>query len=719
MKSEIVSKADFSGIRYAQCWEDADVLMEALRIRPGAHCLSIASAGDNSLAMLAFNPGKVTAIDLSEAQLACCRLRVAAYSKLDHHELLELMGSVKSDRRWSYYMALRPLLDEETRRFWDSRPLEVENGIGGAGKFEKYFKLFRSKMMPLVHNKSTIKELLRHKSLQKREQFYREKWDTWRWKAMFSFFFSRTVLGKMGRDPSFFRYVEGSVASRVMSRTEYALTKLDPSKNSYLQWILTGRHLKALPFALREENFDSIRSNLDRLELRKCSVEEYLAETEDLKIDAFNLSDIFEYMSTENTNALLRLIVSASAPEARIAYWNLFAPRSRPDSMANCLKSMEELSQNLFARDQAFFYGRFVVEEVISENVSDNFNMKLGAPSDAREMNVKSGTASDINGAIDVTGDSISADRLQADRPDSVLYIEEEAVVDADSPMALRARSSLWWNDCPEYKGMKTGFIGHFAASDREAAMKILLASAVQMRKQGCDIAIGPMDGSTWKKYRLVNHVGEEKTFFLEPENPSYYVEWFEQAGFSVIEKYHSSVAENLERRDARIERARKRLEKSGITVRNFQLEHFEEEVKRIHDISINSFGDNVLYKPIAYDEILRMYRPLKDYIRPEMVLIAEDQGQPAGFVFNIPDYNEIRRNEPLRTMILKTVAVIPERRYAGLGTMLVADSHVLAQKLGFKRVIHALMHSSNNSRNISSHYAEMFRQYGLYGMKL
>ena len=45
--SEVAGKADFRGIRYAQCWEDADVLVEGLDVHPGDVCLSIASAGEN------------------------------------------------------------------------------------------------------------------------------------------------------------------------------------------------------------------------------------------------------------------------------------------------------------------------------------------------------------------------------------------------------------------------------------------------------------------------------------------------------------------------------------------------------------------------------------------------------------------------------------------------------------------------------------------------
>ncbi len=31
-------------------------------------------------------------------------------------------------------------------------------------------------------------------------------------------------MGRLGRDPEFFRYVEGSVAERILERVEYALT---------------------------------------------------------------------------------------------------------------------------------------------------------------------------------------------------------------------------------------------------------------------------------------------------------------------------------------------------------------------------------------------------------------------------------------------------------------------------------------------------------------
>ncbi len=176
----------------------------------------------------------------------------------------------------------------------------MEAGIGGAGKFERYFALFRQRIMPLVHSRSIIEQLLAGGDLATRERFYREEWDTWRWRLLFRVFFSRFVMGRLGRDPSFFRYVEGSVAERILARTRHALTALNPADNPYLQWILTGRHTTALPFALRPENFEAIRANLDRLEWHCLPLEEFLEQEAVASIDRFNLSDIFEYMSGEN-----------------------------------------------------------------------------------------------------------------------------------------------------------------------------------------------------------------------------------------------------------------------------------------------------------------------------------------------------------------------------------------------------------------------------------
>jgi len=362
MPSEVAERADFSTIRYAQCWEDADILVSALEPGPGKTCLSIASAGDNTLALLARSPERVLALDLSRAQLACVELRVAAYRCLEHYELLQLVGSSPCKERHGLYQRCRTYLSTDVQSFWDQRNSLIEQGIGSIGKFERYFRIFRTYVLPLIHSRTVISNLLETKPHDARLSFYEDCWNNKRWKFLFQLFFSRQVMSALGRSPAFFRYVEGSVAERILLRTRYAMTELDPAVNPYLQWILTGTHHNVLPFALREENFESIRHNLDRLEWRCSSIEDALDRGE--RFDCFNLSDIFEYMSEDSYERLLRRLVSRSNPGARLAYWNMLAPRGRPKSMAALLDPLEELSTTLFAEDKAFFYSAFVVERV-------------------------------------------------------------------------------------------------------------------------------------------------------------------------------------------------------------------------------------------------------------------------------------------------------------------------------------------------------------------
>ena len=63
--SELETKAAFDHIRYAQLWEDADVLTQGLGDCAGGTLVSICSAGDNALAMLVLDP-KTVCVEASE-----------------------------------------------------------------------------------------------------------------------------------------------------------------------------------------------------------------------------------------------------------------------------------------------------------------------------------------------------------------------------------------------------------------------------------------------------------------------------------------------------------------------------------------------------------------------------------------------------------------------------------------------------------------------------
>jgi S-adenosylmethionine-diacylglycerol 3-amino-3-carboxypropyl transferase len=359
----IGARAAFDFVRYASVWEDADVLCDALApVAAGGRLLSIASAGDNALALLTLRPAEVVAADLSLPQLACLELRIAAFRRLEHAAVLAFLGAAPSRHRAVTYAVLRRDLGPDARGFWDRHPDAVAGGVIHAGKFERYLRTFRTRILPLVHPRRRIDRLTSERSLAAREAFYAGEWDTWRWRLLFRVFFSRFVMGRMGRDPAFFAHVEGSVGERILARTRHALTAIPTASNPYLAYIMTGGYPPAArPRYLRPESFEAIRDGVERLRAVRGPIE----AAGEGGFDGFNLSDVFEYMAPAEHERCYGALLDRGRPRARLVYWNLLAPRGRPAAVADRARPLAELAATLHARDRAWFYGTLHVDEVV------------------------------------------------------------------------------------------------------------------------------------------------------------------------------------------------------------------------------------------------------------------------------------------------------------------------------------------------------------------
>ena len=356
--AQIETNARFDFIRYANCWEDADILNEALAIQPGQKCLSICSAGDNSLSLLVNQPELVLAIDLNPSQLACLDIRIAAFKTLDYEELLGFFGVHHNDNRLKTFERLKSSLSSESRGFWEDHQQTIENGIIYGGKFENYFNLFRNYVLPLMHKKKTVDALVSQKSIDDQRAFYQNKWNHIRWRLLFRLFFGRFMMGRLGRDPEFFKYVKDDVGLNILKRTQHAFTEIPTYTNPYLNFIMTGHFTPhALPHYLRPDHFNMIKTNIHHIKpfqgnLKSCALK-------NIQFDAFNLSDIFEYMNMSEFRDELSGIISMASKDARIAYWNMLSDRIIPDDFPITIQS--HLSDNLFIKDKAWFYKRFII----------------------------------------------------------------------------------------------------------------------------------------------------------------------------------------------------------------------------------------------------------------------------------------------------------------------------------------------------------------------
>lgn len=306
----------------------------------------------------------------------------------------------------------------------------------------------------------------------------------------------------------------------------------------------------------------------------------------------------------------------------------------------------------------------------------------------------------------------LSAETLASQRP-SASYV----VMDDGEPVA---RCSVWWTNPAPYQDQRVGVIGHYAASNARAGRRLLDHACAELAAHGRTLAVGPMDGDTFHSYRLVTDRGTEPRFFLEPDNPDDYPEHFTDSGFHPLAHYCSALQTELQARQPRVSAIADRLANRGVRIRSLNLAHFEDELRRIYAVTSASFVNGALYTPIAEERFLDLYRPLRPFVVPELVVVAEHDDRLAGFLFAIPDRLQALRGERMDTVVVKTIAVVPELARSGLVGLLLARGIAGAHEMGYTRAIHALMHEHNTSVRLSARYAgRIMRRYALFARSL
>ncbi|MEX2287417.1 MAG: GNAT family N-acetyltransferase [Planctomycetaceae bacterium] len=282
----------------------------------------------------------------------------------------------------------------------------------------------------------------------------------------------------------------------------------------------------------------------------------------------------------------------------------------------------------------------------------------------------------------------------------------------------LVGRYSLWWRRTPVFRAHHVGFIGHYAVDD-DTSDVLLRHACGQLAKRGCTLAVGPIDGNTWRTYRFITDFGKHPRFLLEPDHPPQWPAHFTREGFEPCAHYFSALCGELTCEDPRVMKIVPRLTAAGVRVRPILADAFEADLRRIFAVARVAFCDNLLYSEPSEEEFLEECRPFASRVPHDLVLLAEHAGRPVGFVFALPDLLQSRRGEPIDTIVVKTLAALPERRLAGLGQWLLAEVQHRAHDLGFRQAIHAMVRDAGHLRRISGRMAEPIRKYTLFAKVL
>ncbi len=652
--------ADFNIIRYANVWEDPRVLLKAVYNRePRGRYLSVASAGDNVFALLTLDPETVIAVDVSAVQLYLLELKMAAISQLNREDVLEFLGYRNCQNREEVFGKIKSKMSESAQLYFEKNVATwKQNGIIHSGKFERYFQYFSKYILPLIHSSRTIEELFQRKSADEQRAFFEKKWNSRRWRLIFRVFFSKWVMGRLGRDPEFLKQVTISVSEFILRRAEQQISSIEAQSNPFLRYNLTGSFGELLPFYLSEENFGVIKSRLNRIRLH-CGYAEDAIEQYG-KFDGMNLSNIFEYMPEQLFRETAIKLSNGLNPNGKMVYWNLMVRRrcsevSECKQIRECQTEMQELRSN----DWGYFYEGVVVDQFVEIQ-----EIKLDA-----------------------------------------LKTKFECMGGLSSVVA--------YHNSQIEKG-RTLILGNYYCDEKHAnsGLHLLKYCVDWAKEQGFESVVGPMNGSTWDTYRF--KVKGHRNFLGDLEQNDFYIKQWEWAGFQPTEKYVSSMAVAVDS-DVNVDRYRKRqkqLEMYGIVFRKLDMNRWEQELKQIYHLSLRAFRHNAFYTHIDWDTFLQQYQSRKGLLDANWILMAEDtiKQELVGFVFSYLDL----LNEA--ALIVKTVARKSDYKFSGLGLVMTNILHEQAQQQGVRNFIHAFMHHDAISNSCSeSMKTQVISEYYLY----
>lgn len=368
----LLERMVFHGIVFNMSWEDPEMDRQAFRITPDDTVVSISSAGCNPLNFLCQSPRRLISVDGNPAQNAILELKLAAIRTLDYDTFFDIFAARRPAVVTGVYRTrLRPHLSARAREFWDENLWMAARGLYNFGRMGLFCRILRRFLTMLGIKREHIEHFFELQSLEEQVAWY-EKYAApklWGpWSRRFVMF--RPLLYLSGVHPEQYRLVNGrhDMYEYVKERVEYALTKVPIYDNYFLSQAVTGRFRgKRVPPYLLEENFETLRNNLDRVTVVNGWLGPYLDTLPPDSVTKFNLLDIFDWMTPEVFDATLKSVLRAARIGATLIYRSGSYQLDPPPSIRPHVERHDDLAARLFASDRSATYGSFYILSVKSK----------------------------------------------------------------------------------------------------------------------------------------------------------------------------------------------------------------------------------------------------------------------------------------------------------------------------------------------------------------
>ncbi|MBM4399841.1 MAG: GNAT family N-acetyltransferase [Candidatus Cloacimonetes bacterium] len=192
----------------------------------------------------------------------------------------------------------------------------------------------------------------------------------------------------------------------------------------------------------------------------------------------------------------------------------------------------------------------------------------------------------------------------------------------------------------------KVGFFGFFECEDNQAAADALFAKAVEWNKsRGMDTVRGPMNFSVNDECGLLVEGFNTPPFVMMTHHLPYYERLIVSAGFSKVKDLYAYLLERKTMPE-KIEKAAQYIMKrnNGLAIRTLSKnkKQMKEDIATIFKVYRKAWEYNWGFVPVTEAEFDHLVKTLLPIVEPDLVLIAEVNGEPAGFSLALPNYNEV-----------------------------------------------------------------------------
>jgi GNAT superfamily N-acetyltransferase len=278
-------------------------------------------------------------------------------------------------------------------------------------------------------------------------------------------------------------------------------------------------------------------------------------------------------------------------------------------------------------------------------------------------------------------------------------------------------------------------FFGFFEAEDGEVAQSLVARIEYRGRELGREAIRGPANPSLNHNAGFLIDAFESDPFVMMPYNPLEYPRYVEASGYRKVKDLYAWIFEwewQIKKIGRLAERVRKRY--SDLVIRPVDMKRWDEELERFRDLYNRSWVKNwgfVRYTDAEFDHLAREFKMILD---PELIALAEVDGELAGITVLLPDANQVfkrmrgrllpfgifyflGRHKIIDQLRLPILGVAPEHRNKGFELAMIYELYERTVAKGYKRCEASWTLEDNRAMNhvIEAGGATHYKTYRIY----